>query len=761
MTSSGESVQWASLVLSVLLATAFVAVLCVSTHLDEPALVAASQVNAAPEALPPTVPVVEGNISIGPAGTSPDALAVDDGASEIFVGLDPYYVDVVSSTTNQILATINLGASGAPLAIAFDNVTQEAYVSTWADQVVVISAANLTIDARIAVGDDPSGIAYDPVDGDVYVTNFESGGIDVINQSTHEVTSSFSYLPFPGAIAYNPDTNQLVVSGLYGVEPFGYVTSFFPSNHTSAWTWVPSARDDLGPFRIACDVAADTVDLTWIPDSGLPSVLVLDGYNGSQIASFTVGSSATQSVWGITYDSSDRLVFVTDPSSNTLVGISTTTFAIVTTIPMGAYPHETVYDPANGAVYVTNLDSQSLTVVDAASLRVLENVSLAASPMAVAYDGPDGFVFAVGADHLYELSAQNRTVVNSVPVGLQPQGVAYDTRTRDVFVTNSADSTVSVLSVESLNSVATIAVGSTPIGVTYDNSTNTVYVACWGANEVDAISGESLSVVRTARVGLTPSAIAIDETDQELFVTNLNNDSVSIVSMSNLTVLGTINLPFGSSPVELAYDGEANEVFVSGRDSGNVSVISASSQSVIATVAVGGAPFGIAYVPNEDQILVSNYDGSDVTVVNASARQVIGTLSAGLSPIAIAYDSATGSAYAANLGSGNLSILQYPPPAYSVDFSETGLASRFPVVSNAERSSRVRCGPFAHRLFQAKRNVLLFGDSGPGLYHDVPRKRRRQGEHHHARSLRTVHLCRNLPRDRVATGNELVRQHER
>lgn len=696
--ASERSGAWIRLVLSALLVAAFVAILYAApSQLHEPAVGIPPRANASlPPSPQPTLPAVDGNISIGPAGTKPQAVAVDSWAREIFVGLDPSYVDIVSTTTNEVLSTINLGAYHAPQAIAFDNATQEAYVAAGADRVVVISAVNWSIDARIAVnGSGPSGIAYDPVNGNIYVANFDSSNFNVINTSTHEITSTFSNQPFPSTIAYNPVTNQLVVAGVAGFSGWGYAMSLFPSNQTIAWMWSPSSFGGYAPFRIACDTATGTVDLTWVPGSGIPSILELDGYNGSQIAIVAVGTSASQWVWGITYDSQDQLLFATDPYSNTLVGIRASTLAIVATIPTGAYPYETEYDPSNDAIYVTNSNSQTLTVVDAASFRVSANITLAASPTAVAYDGPGGFLFAVGADHLYELSAQNHTIVTSVRVGLQPQGVAYDTQTRDVFVTNSADSAVTVYSVGSLNPVATIAVGSTPIGITYDNTTDTLYVACWGANEVDAISGVSLSVVGTAAVGLTPSAIAVDITDHELFVTNLNNDSVSVVSMSSLTVVATINLPSLSSPVQLAYDAQANEVFVSERDSAHVNVISPSSQSVVANVTVGGAPFGIAYAPTADQIIVSNYDGSNVTVIDASTRGVIGSLDVGLAPMAVVYDSATGAAYVANSESGNLSILQYTFPAHLVEFSESGLAagSGWSVTLNAVQQSAVAPSP--------------------------------------------------------------------
>ena len=77
------------------------------------------------------------------------------------------------------------------------------------------------------------------------------------------------------------------------------------------------------------------------------------------------------------------------------------------------------------------------------------------------------------------------TVVAKVPVGVVPEGLAYDSGNGYVYVANTGSNNVSVISRTTV--VATITVSS-PVGVAYDGGDEYVYVADDGANFVTVIS---------------------------------------------------------------------------------------------------------------------------------------------------------------------------------------------------------------------------------------------------------------------------------
>jgi YVTN family beta-propeller protein len=78
--------------------------------------------------------------------------------------------------------------------------------------------------------------------------------------------------------------------------------------------------------------------------------------------------------------------------------------------------------------------------------------------------------------------------------------------------------------------VANITVGTTPYGVAYDSITSEIFVSNHGANSVSVISDSNNAVVATVPVGTTPAGLAYDSGKGEIFVTNMGDNTVSVIS---------------------------------------------------------------------------------------------------------------------------------------------------------------------------------------------------------------------------------------
>jgi YVTN family beta-propeller protein len=115
----------------------------------------------------------------------------------------------------------------------------------------------------------------------------------------------------------------------------------------------------------------------------------------------------------------------------------------------------------------------------------------------------------------------------TVPVGADPFGVAYDSATGDVFVTNSGSNDVSVLFGNLSTPIDTIGVGTSPTGVAFDPVNGNVYVANNGSNNVSVINGTTLSVTATINVGSNPLGVAADLDTGEVFVADYGSGQVT------------------------------------------------------------------------------------------------------------------------------------------------------------------------------------------------------------------------------------------
>jgi len=79
--------------------------------------------------------------------------------------------------------------------------------------------------------------------------------------------------------------------------------------------------------------------------------------------------------------------------------------------------------------------------------------------------------------------------VGTIQVGSDPIGVAVNSRTQAVYVTNAVSNTVSVINEVTKAVTATITVGQFPFGVAVDPSTDTIYVANESSGSVSVIDG--------------------------------------------------------------------------------------------------------------------------------------------------------------------------------------------------------------------------------------------------------------------------------
>ncbi len=113
-------------------------------------------------------------------------------------------------------------------------------------------------------------------------------------------------------------------------------------------------------------------------------------------------------------------------------------------------------DPATHTVYVTNNLDGTVSVIDGSTRTVTATVPVGKNPEAAAVDPGTHTVYVTSTraadpagniEHgtVSVIDASTRTVTATVPVGYHPDRVAVDPGTHTVYVTNTLDSTVSVI----------------------------------------------------------------------------------------------------------------------------------------------------------------------------------------------------------------------------------------------------------------------------------------------------------------------------
>jgi YVTN family beta-propeller protein len=291
--------------------------------------------------------------------------------------------------------------------------------------------------------------------------------------------------------------------------------------------------------------------------------------------------------------------------------------------------------------------------------KVTQTIPVGLSPYGVAYDSGRHCIYVANsrANSVSVISDSTNAVIATIFVGLSPAGVAYDFGTNCVYVANYDSTSVSVISDSTNGVIATIPVGGGfwPAGVAYDFGANCIYVANSAANSVSVISDNTNGVIATIPVGNFPDGVAYNSGRHCIYVANSADYSVSVISDSTNAVIATILV--GLCPAGVAYDSGTHCIYVANSADNSVSVISDSTNAVIATIPVGSSPAGVAYNSGTHCIYVADYYGNSVSVISDSTNAVIATIPVGSSPAGVAYDFGANCIYVANNGGASVSVI--------------------------------------------------------------------------------------------------------
>jgi len=170
----------------------------------------------------------------------------------------------------------------------------------------------------------------------------------------------------------------------------------------------------------------------------------------------------------------------------------------------------------------------------------------------------------------YTFGLTPRAAGNTVTVGTNPQGIAFDGKY--LWIANYDSANVSKVNPLTNAVLATISVGNNPFMVAFDGTN--IWVTNNGSGNVSKININTDTVIATVTVGANPRGIAFDGT--YIWVANTGSHNVSKVNITTNTVVSTITVE--TEPYHVCYD--YSNIFVSNFGSGTLSKINPSTESV-------------------------------------------------------------------------------------------------------------------------------------------------------------------------------------
>ncbi|HTT16064.1 MAG TPA: YncE family protein, partial [Thermoplasmata archaeon] len=276
-----------------------------------------------------------------------------------------------------------------------------------------------------------------------------------------------------------------------------------------------------------------------------------------------------------------------------------------------------------------------------------------------------------------ELGTVLRTVVlpndtvfagNYLPlVTTDADALAFDPPTDTVVVAGFASNTTTFVDSASATPVRTVSVGAEPDALAVDPTSGEVYVASNGTRTVDLLSDTAVAE-GTAAVGTGPFSLAYDPEASALYVGNAGSDNLTVVDAATGAHVGDVAL--SGAPTSLACDPATGDVFVVESSSSDVSVV-APNRTVVALVHVGVGELAAAYDPANGDVY---FGGNQTIVVNATDFARVTTVRYSASPSGFAVDPSTGNLYMPwgsdllEISAATNAVVRTIPNVFTVDF---------------------------------------------------------------------------------------------
>lgn len=307
--------------------------------------------------------------------------------------------------------------------------------------------------------------------------------------------------------------------------------------------------------------------------------------------------------------------------------------------------------PPIGRAYITNYASNTVSVIDTREHMVLEHVPVGQMPrgVAVSPDGREVYVANQLSDTISVIRTSDNRVVATILVDKGPYGIAVSPDKQKVYVTHAGHfpeflNYISIINAQTRKIIGKVEVGNQPMGVVVSLDGKRLYVVnMWGEesqpqhpSSLSVIDTETQQVVATVDLKQTMAVgVAVSPDGKEIFVTHqMPQGFVHVIRAHDLEVVATV--PVGNGPFGVAVSPDGKRLYVANLGTAlgdeTVSVISLPEHEVIATVKVGRVPVGLSVTPDGKEVYVANRRSNTVSVIDTATSEVTATIGVGEEP---------------------------------------------------------------------------------------------------------------------------------
>jgi YVTN family beta-propeller protein len=293
----------------------------------------------------------------------------------------------------------------------------------------------------IPVGANPTGIAYNVENGNIYVANAGSHSLSVINGDTNSLIATILVGRIPYAVAYDFLNDQIYVANLGANDVSvingatnGIITTIEVGKYPSSIIYHPINHN------------------VYVANYNSSNISVINNSN-QVVANISVGKNPID----LAYNSGNGGIYVANAGANSVSVINGATNSLIANISVGLYPTAVVYNPANNEIYVANKESGTVSVIDSVTNTVSKTIEVKSLPLGLAVNPNTNTIYLT---HTRAKSMENKNppsnittvisgyddkVITDVPLKSRPERATVSLKNNMIYVTNPDSNYVSVI----------------------------------------------------------------------------------------------------------------------------------------------------------------------------------------------------------------------------------------------------------------------------------------------------------------------------
>jgi YVTN family beta-propeller protein len=493
------------------------------------------------------------------------------------------------------------------------------------DRLLMLNTTTRLVVGSAPVGDLPWGVAVNLSTQRVYIANFGSDTLTVLNSQTLAQVATINLGAGARPTFVRVLSNQRVVVALYGMSGFAVIDA----EHNTLERIVTAPRP--GAWGLAVDPARVRVFVSF---RDADSVQLFDGANNWATPSggLVAPCGASGSPYGLSYGPGNRLIAVCasvyGASVDTAVSYEVTDASALiersrnSLDPGGANGGGGVTLNVNsGNTFVTNSLAGTVSVIGALSNRVVATLTTGGDPFGAVADPVAGLVY-VGD------RAGNRLLVirDDYVAGMAGgNGIAVDPANGYLYVTSRDNARMLMVNGTTHQTIATAQLGEYPWGIALNPATGRVYAASYDTGKVYVSATGSPGFFASIQVGWEPTFVAVDPAANLVFVVSHKLGELWVINGATNEVIARPSTGGGTGAWGLAINTKLKRAYVTHRESGDlVTMVGSASWHVNPDLTIRACPasmlpYSVAFNPVNDRLYVACATGvgpgSDVNTV--------------------------------------------------------------------------------------------------------------------------------------------------